>query len=350
GYPDAWAMQVTLALLALYSALSRFKHADATAAAGPLAPAADAAVSRIVMPCLLAGVLLSALLQGMAWQPLRAAMAGLPAHVWGLALLGLWGSYALRAERLRREWQTWGRAQRPGAPMPGWLASVDLFLAHNAALVLLPMRAGEAGYPWLLHRRFGIPVADAVRSLVWLRLQDAAVLGLLGLLLLLPGPGWWRALAFAAGLLLMMLGLPWLSAQAGARWPRWQSLASTLTAHRADRLGWMLCVANWCLKLLVLGGLLMMLAPLTLQQGWGAAVAGELAAALPLQAPAGLGSYEAAIWAAGQWLGASAAPAELTAAALAVHGLSLASALLTFALFRALDWLCRGLMSALRPH
>jgi hypothetical protein len=103
-------------------------------------------------------------------------LAQVPLWAWPLAVAGLWGSYGLRAERLRREWGTWGRTHRPEARMPSLSDSVDLFLTHNAALLLLPMRAGEAGYPWLLHRRFGIPVAESVRSLVWLRLQDALVL------------------------------------------------------------------------------------------------------------------------------------------------------------------------------
>jgi hypothetical protein len=115
-----------------------------------------------------------------------------------------------------------------------------------------------------------------------------------------------------------------------------------LLAHRSDAAGWVFCVGNWCLKLLVLGGLLGALGGsggLSVFQGWAAAVAGELAMALPVQAPAGLGSYEAAIWAAGQWLGAGAPPAQLASAALAVHAFSLMAALSSFALFQVFELL-----------
>jgi hypothetical protein len=78
-------------------------------------------------------------------------------------------------------------------------------------------------------------------------------------------------------------------------------------------------------------------------------VAGELAAALPIQAPAGLGSYEAAIWAAGQWVGATVPPAVLAGAALAVHTLSLVTALLTPLIYRALLWVQSRRSSAAGP-
>jgi hypothetical protein len=195
-------------------------------------------------------------------------LAQVPLWAWPLAVAGLWGSYGLRAERLRREWGTWGRTHRPEARMPSLSDSVDLFLTHNAALLLLPMRAGEAGYPWLLHRRFGIPVAESVRSLVWLRLQDALVLALLGLLGLAPGPAWLRLAGVAALVLLLWGLLPRLSRQLGQWWPRWQALQGTLVAHRGDLTGWGLCVGNWLLKLAVLGGVLALLAGLPVWQGW----------------------------------------------------------------------------------
>ncbi|GAA0761908.1 phosphatase PAP2 family protein [Ideonella azotifigens] len=332
GYPIAQPLQWTLALMSLCSAVSRWQSADAPAGA-------DARVARLVLPCLLAGLALAVLLRNASWQPVAEALRGLPAWAWLALCAGLWGSYALRAERLRREWGNWGRANRPGQPMLTLHDSVDLFLAHNAALLVLPMRAGEAGYPWLLNRRFGIPVADALRSLVWLRLQDACVLGLLGLACLLPGSPWLRLGAVAGALLVLLVLLPRLSNWLGAKLPRWRALQAGLLAHRDDRLGWLLCLANWCLKLLVLGGGLALLAPLPWLAGVSAAVAGELAVALPIQAPAGVGSYEAAIWAAGQWLQVAAEPARLTSAALAVHALSLAVALLSFALYRGVAML-----------
>lgn len=331
GLPVAAPVQWALAFMGLGSALSRWRHASAE-------PGVDQAAAKLVLPSLGAGLLLALLLREGMGERLLAALVQVPGWAWPLAVAGLWGSYGLRAERLRREWGTWGRQHRPQDRMPSLADSVDLFLAHNAALLLLPMRAGEAGYPWLLHRRFGIPVAESVRSLVWLRLQDALVLGLLGLLGLAPGPFALRLAAVAGIVFALWAVLPRLSRQLGQWWPRWQALQGTLVAHRGDLSGWLLCVGNWLLKLAVLGGVLALLAGLPAWQGWSAAVAGELAAALPIQAPAGLGSYEAAIWAAGQWVGAAVSPTLLASSALAVHALGFVTALLTPLLYRALSW------------
>jgi hypothetical protein len=330
-----------LALIAVLSAVSRWRLAASE-------PEADARAAQMVLPALLAGLLLALLLPSAALAPLWLAVQNLPPLVWLLAVLGMAGSYALRAERLRREWTSWGRAHRPEGLRIGFRDSLDLFLAHNAALVVLPMRAGEAGYPWLLKRRFGIPVADALHSLVWLRLQDVAVLALLAVLLLLPGGPWLRAGAGAAAVVGLLVLLPFVARQLAQRSPKWKHLQTSLLAHRSDRAGWLFCAGNWCLKLAVLGGLLAALvaAPgLSVVQAWGVAVAGEWAMALPVQAPAGLGSYEAALWAAGQWLAPGVPPELWASAALAVHAFSLASALSAFLLFRAAD----GLLRRFRP-
>jgi membrane-associated phospholipid phosphatase len=338
GQPLAVPVMWALAAVAFLSGASRWRSAGSDREA-------DAAAARMVLPCLAGGLLLALVLRSAALEPLWVAVRSLPWGVWALAGLGIAGSYALRAERLRREWGSWGRAHRQGGIGMRFWDSLDLFLAHNAALVVLPMRAGEAGYPWLLKRRFGIPVADAVNSLVWLRLQDATVLALLGLLLLMPGGPRMRFAAAAAAVALLVGVVPIVARQLAGRSARWQAIQENLLAHRGDAAGWLFCAANWCLKLIVLGGLLMALsgtAGLSVLEGWAAAVAGELAMALPVQAPAGLGSYEAAVWAAGQWLRTGVEPAQLASAALAVHAFSLGAALAGFALFRAVDLLrCR---------
>jgi hypothetical protein len=98
-----------------------------------------------------------------------------PPLLW-LAGAGLWwGSFVCRAARMRQEW-CWLR------PVSLWTA-LRLVLLHNAAVLLLPMRAGELGYPLLVRQVFGAGWRDAVRSLMWLRIQDAVVLGLLAVVL-----------------------------------------------------------------------------------------------------------------------------------------------------------------------
>jgi uncharacterized membrane protein YbhN (UPF0104 family) len=77
-------------------------------------------------------------------------------------------------------------------------------------------------------------------------------------------------------------------------------------------------------KLLALGGLLAALSGLAPREGITGALGGELAGVLPLQGPAGLGTYAAGVWAGAALRGRSAS--EIAAPALAVHLLSFATA------------------------
>jgi hypothetical protein len=78
---------------------------------------------------------------------------------------------------------------------------------------------------------------------------------------------------------------------------------------------------------------------LDLPAGLRAALGGELGALMPLQGPAGLGTYEAGVWAGAAWhagvagehLASRAGVAELAGAALAVHALWLATGLVAAA-------------------
>lgn len=212
--------------------------------------------------------LLAWLLRHVDWAELRRAGAAVPVWTWTVCIAGLLASYALRALRLRTEWQP-----RVGATFGECL---HLMLVHNAAVNLLPFRAGEAGYPWLLHRRWGVPVAQAAASLLKLRLQDAAVLGWLAVLCLAP-------LGRLALIAVAVLGLAGFVAGGALR--------------RGRRLAWGCAIANWPVKLLAIGLLLSTLAGLPVTGGVRGAAGGEVASVLPLQGPAGLGTYEAAVWA-----------------------------------------------------
>ena len=117
------------------------------------------------------------------WARLLERIATVPWPGWLAATLGMSATYALRAGRLRAEWQ-W-RLSGLGL---GFRECLRVTLMHNAAVNLLPMRSGEASYAFLLHRRWGVGLGDAAASLLWLRLQDAMVLGVLGLAILLPLP------------------------------------------------------------------------------------------------------------------------------------------------------------------
>jgi len=309
-----------------------------------------------------AGVALLALLVAFTpWRLLAERVATVPWPAWVGATLGMSATYALRAGRLRAEW-SW-KLRTLGL---GYRECLQITLLHNAAINILPMRSGEASYSFLLHRRWGVGLGDATASLLWLRLQDMMVLGMLGIAILVPAPLPWRiggaiaAIAAAATLLPLLVRrvhvhARWARARAHASAPRarkaWHLVAKVAAAFRAARGGaaaWGFAIANWVLKLSIVGLLLTSLANIPAGAGFCGALGGELAGVLPLQAPAGVGTYEA-----GVALGtrarqakiaaaaASASPAEqirlanadngrlIFGAALAVHALMLVVALVT---------------------
>lgn len=264
---------------------------------------------------------------------LRAGL--LPAAAWSGAAAALLASYLLRAARLQAEWQP-----RTGASLRDCLR---LFLLHNIAVVWLPMRSGEAGYPLWLQRRWQVPLQESLPSLLWLRLQDALVLALLGALALalttlaaLPALA---ALGAGAALMLALAGPVEQALErqlrhrpqpaAETRWSRWHA---ALRARRGGRRAWRLCIGNWAIKLATLALLLEALGgagPGGSAAALRGVLAGEWAGVLPLQAPGGLGSYEAAVWAGA---GAPQPAALALGAVLQLHALSLALATLGGAL------------------
>jgi hypothetical protein len=296
------------------------------------------------------GVVLAVLVGFTPWRLLAERVATVPWPGWVAATLGMSATYALRAGRLRAEW-LW-KLRTLGL---GYRECLQITLLHNAAINILPMRSGEASYAFLLHRRWGVGLGDATASLLWLRLQDMMVLGVLGIAILVPAPLPWRlgfavaAIAAAATLLPALVRrvhvrARWSRASTSARRARqaWHLVARVAGAFRAARGGaaaWGFAIANWVLKLGIVGALLISLADLSPGAGFSAALGGELAGVIPLQAPAGVGTYEA-----GVALGARARRADASepgraaktdnarlifGAALAVHALMLVVALAT---------------------
>jgi hypothetical protein len=250
---------------------------------------------------------------------LAAQVARLPAWTWCAAAVGLVGAHVLRALRLQREW----RHVRP----VGLLPCLRILLLHNALVLVMPLRSGEVGFLWGVQRQWGVGWKSAGLALLRWRLQDAIVLALLAVLLLLPATLPSRLLLAGAAALAAAAVLPrvwaWLLARSGVH------------AHAVQAPWWGgfgASAGNWVCKLVANGGLLAALAGIPLASALRGALGGEIAGVQPLQPPAGLGVYEGGVWL------ATALPttwqAQVVSAALAVHAFSLAIALGAAALSR----------------
>ena len=254
---------------------------------------------------------------------LREQAGRLPAWAWIAAAAALLGGHAMRAWRLQRDWREVAHAR--------FAECLRIVLLHNALVIALPLRSGEAGYLVAVQRRWRVGLRAAGLALLRWRLQDASVLLVLAVLLLAPfAPALRIASALACAVLLhvaLRAAWPWLRARAGG--------AGALPAGASPWSGLGASVGNWGLKVLANGSLLAALAGLPWTLGWQGALGGELAGVQPLQPPAGLGAYEAGIWFA---VGAPPGASALVSAAVAVHAFSLAVALGAAALAQMAAW------------
>ncbi len=215
------------------------------------------------------------------------ALGTLSAPLLLLLFAGMIVTYLLRALRVYYEF---GDATRGR-----FGACLKLVLTHNALVNVLPMRAGELSFPVLLHREFGVPIMRSGGSLLWLRAQDAIILAALSIAV-------WQGLAperRIAGASLLIIGgvlLPHIAQLLLAKFSSGKlgDICAALadSAHHS-RIGWLWTIANWIVKLLVLSQVFAQLLAADWQVGAAGAVGGELAAIMPVQGVAGIGSYEA---------------------------------------------------------
>ncbi|NTV09945.1 MAG: UPF0104 family protein [Zoogloea sp.] len=235
--------------------------------------------------------LLAWLAAGGRWHGLAEVVARVPLPALFLALAGFAASYMLRGLRVYDEFR--------GVAAGRYAACLRLVLVHNAFVNVLPFRGGEAAFPMLLQKNFGVALPRAVASLFWLRLQDAFVVMALAALLV-PGLPMLLRIVGVAGVVGVAWWLPrW--ARAPHNWAEGGKLTAKLARLRdafADstghaRYGWLWTVANWTVKLAAQAWLLASLLPAEFQTGAAGALGAELAAILPVQGVAGFGTYEA---------------------------------------------------------
>jgi len=213
------------------------------------------------------------------------AIVQTPAWVWALSVGGLVCSHLLRAARVRLEWSqqlamTWPQA---------WA----LIVGHAFWTILIPMRAGEAYYVLSLHQRAGIAPASAIWSLLRLRTQDMSIVGSMAVLAIWPVALGLKALVLLVMVTVLAFGEPYLW-KAVAWIKRRQAPMSGQPMAPPWRL-WALACANWCVKLSSLALVLHALTDADWQAALAGALGGEFGAAMPLQPPVGVGTYEAGV-------------------------------------------------------
>ena len=273
------------------------------------------------------------------WSRLLAPWRQIAPATLALAIAGMLASYALRGSRIYL-----AEAQ---IPRGAWFACLRLILINNALNLILPARAGEASFPVLMRRWFGIDLTQATGTLIWLRLLDLQVLATIAAVCVASGQlletqalstlAWLGAgLAATAPLLLFSLRgrlqrlfsarsgkLAGLAAKALSGVP---ATAGTLLLDLA--LTW----AAWSVKLAALGVVLSLLAGVTPGTGMLGAIGGDLSTVLPLHAPGGFGTYEAGVMALLAPSAAGTGLGVLLAAAVNLHLLVLTTALIAGAL------------------
>ena len=265
------------------------------------------------------------------WQKLFEPWASVPIALVALVAVAQLSSYSVRAYRVYYA--------EPEIPRGRWHDCLKLILLNNVINLLLPARTGEASFPVLLNRWFGVNPAKGAGTLLWLRLLDLGVLAVLALAVLGPTaiPGLSPLLVAVlclAGIAAPLLALP-VQARAGrllaGRGGKVAGLVRTVldgvpaqASHVFVDIG--LSWAAWSLKLAALAVVFAQLADLHFPDALMGAIGGDLSTVLPIHSPGGFGTYEAGVVALVA-LVADAGPA-LLAAAVNLHLLVLGIALL----------------------
>ncbi|MBI3561370.1 MAG: flippase-like domain-containing protein [Gammaproteobacteria bacterium] len=259
--------------------------------------------SRRWLPLLVSSILL--LLYGLAvhwlvgWRGLLMAWSSIPTTTALLALSLVLLSYLVRAYRFYDYFR---------AAMHGrfWLC-IKMTFYHNVLNNLLPVRSGEVSFPWLMSRYFQVGMVRSSAILIWYRLMDLHTLLCLGLVAYAAHgktPDTW----LYAGLI-VLFPAPWLLFVVHTRLVQYLKKYTTRRLARiavevldalpqsTPSLGraWALTWINWLIKLVALAWILQQFLPMPYPAAWVGVMAGDLTSVLPVNAPAGLGTYEAGV-------------------------------------------------------
>jgi uncharacterized membrane protein YbhN (UPF0104 family) len=236
---------------------------------------------------MLALLLLLALVRQSDWNLTITRLLEVPKTVLFICTLGWLSSFLFRAFRFKLEWHAHGK-------ITFWDA-LSLTFLHNAAVVLVPFRVGELGYPVLVQKLLNVSMQQCIRSLLWLRFQDGIVLLSLAFLLLPYFSLESRMVGLLAAMTLCVTTQKWWLRLLRSRHFLIRQVRAFLH-QRSSAWGWFWSAANWLVKILVVSLMLSSLTGLDTLQTVRGALTGELSALLPLTGPAGLGTYEAGVW------------------------------------------------------
>jgi uncharacterized membrane protein YbhN (UPF0104 family) len=274
---------------------------------------------------LLVGVLIAVELS-LGWKTLLQPWSTLPLSMLAGAFALTALSYLTRAVRVQVYFRETLRHRFP--------AVVRLSILHNTANNLLPMRAGEMVFPWLMRRYFGHGFWSAGASLVWIRLLDLHFLGVIGLVASwLSRPSlWWVAVAL--GWLGALPAFWWIARRPAVRvqTPGYLGRLLRLCADAAPasfvRLAWLYLwtALSWVLKFVAFAFVLGHFLTMEIWKVIFGVMGAELSTVLPFNGIAGSGSYELAMIAALALFGV--APTAALGVAVNLHLFLLGSTLL----------------------
>jgi len=254
-----------------------------------------------------------------------------PGAIFGAALLVLL-TYVLRSARLYRFFGDCNDLR----------SCIRLFLVHNVFVNILPVHSGDVSFPILMKRYFGVSVNRSVSGLLWLRYLDFHTLILIALVALwLATPWMWVAPLLVGWIVVPILTVMYWDTCSGLfdghdnRASRMVSnlLKALPTSRRLLFESWGWTALNWSVKLLSFAWILTIFTPIDFADSMFGAAGGELSTVLPVNAPAGVGTYEAGVIAAVTPLGVRLHHAIIGGVNLHlfVLGMSIIGGLLTFA-------------------
>jgi uncharacterized membrane protein YbhN (UPF0104 family) len=237
------------------------------------------------------------------WRELLSAWEGVPITTLAGATALVFSSYVLRSLRAQHYF---------GAATSGqYLANLRIFLIHNLLNNFLPFRSGEISFPVMMKRAFDIPMVRSIPGLMYLRILDVYTIIALGVVVIpwSDGPSRWLVpMILGAAPVTAFLGQERLRLAFAGRLGRFARIADAVVAGFPRTPAsytwiWLLTVANWVVKLLVLAAVLRMFVSLPYPDLLLGVVAGELTSSIP-SGLAGAGIYEGGVVAILQLTGA----------------------------------------------